>query len=251
MKLRVLLLALILGLVLAGRAGALELRVFAAASLSDSLTEIAQTYAAESGDQITLNFGASSLLARQIEEGAPADLFFSADEAKMDALEKKGRIVPETRRSHLGNALVVVVPSDSQLALNSAQDLAGAAVKRLALAEPKTVPAGIYAKAYLTRLKLWPAIEPKVIPTENVRAALAAVKSGNVDAGIVYKTDVIRSHQIKVAFEIPAEEGPIISYPVALVKDSKQPAAARKFLLYLESPAALKVFQNHGFLVRD
>src|SRR5262245_5451450 len=168
---------------------ATEINVFAAASLTDSLKEIAIAYEKTSGDKVVFNFGASSTLARQIEEGAPADIFFSADEAKMDGLQKKNLIDASTRKSRLGNALVVVVASDSQLQIGSAAALTNAAIKKLALAEPKTVPAGIYAKKWLEDAKLWSAIEPKLIPTENVRAALAAVEAGNVEAGVVYKTD--------------------------------------------------------------
>lgn len=236
---------------LAGRLLAAEINVFAAASLADSLKEIAGTYQKESGDKVTFNLGASSLLARQIEEGAPADLFFSADEAKMDSLEKKGLIVKETRKSRLGNSLAIVVISDSALVINSAQDLIGEKLKRVALAEPKTVPAGIYAKEYLTRQNLWTAVEPKLVPTENVRAALAAVESGNVDAGIVYTTDAAISKKVKVALAIPANEGPKISYPLALLKDSKQPEAAKKFLAYLEGKSAGEVFRNYGFILHD
>ncbi|HTH47893.1 MAG TPA: molybdate ABC transporter substrate-binding protein [Candidatus Limnocylindria bacterium] len=235
--------------VLVVRASAAEITVFAAASLAESLQEIAGVYQQESGDKVTFNFGASSLLARQIEEGAPADLFFSADEAKMDALDGKGLIVKETRKSRLGNTLVIVVASDRPLAISAAQDLADPKVKRLALAEPKSVPAGIYAKEYLTRQKLWTAVEPKVVPTENVRAALAAVESGNVDAGIVYQTDAAISQQVKVAFVVPAAEGPMISYPLALLKESKHPDAAKKFLAYLEAKAAGGIFRRYGFIV--
>lgn len=229
---------------------AASLTIFAAASLTDSLKEIATTYEKQSGDKITLNFGASSLLARQIEEGAPADVFFSADEAKMDGLEKKGLILKETRRSRLSNTLVIVVAADSSLPVQSVEDLASAKVKRLALADPKAVPAGIYARAYLEKRKLWPAIETKVVPVENVRAALAAVESGNVEAGMVYKTDAAISKKVKVAREIPASEGPDISYPVAVTKESRNAEAARKFVQHLDSPEATTVFQKYGFLLR-
>ena len=127
---------------------AAEIQVYAAASLTDVLTEIGEQYQKETGDQLIFNFAASSILARQIEEGAPADIFFSADEAKMDSLQKKQLIVPETRKSLLSNTLVIVVPEDSKLKLSSAKDLVN--VKGyIAIAEPKTVPAGIYAKEYL------------------------------------------------------------------------------------------------------
>jgi molybdate transport system substrate-binding protein len=229
---------------------ATDINVFAAASLTDSLKQIAVAYEKQSGDKIVFNFGASSTLARQIEEGAPADIFFSADEAKMDGLEKNGRIVKETRKSRLSNSLVIVVVTDSPLAIHSATNLAGAEIKRIALADPKAVPAGIYSKTYLEKLKLWPAIEPKVVPTENVRAALAAVESGNVEAGMVYKTDAAISKKVKIAYEVPRADCPDISYPMALVKESKQPDAAGKFLQYLDSPDATKVFEKFGFIIR-
>ncbi len=197
-----------------------ELTVFSAASLSDALKESAGAYERKTGDKIAFNFGASSMLARQIQEGAPADVFFSADESRMDVLEKAGLILKETRRSRLSNSLVIVVTGDSPLQVRSAEDLADARVKRIALADPQAVPAGVYARAYLERAKIWPAVQRKIVPTENVRAALAAVESGNVDAGIVYKTDAAVSAKIRVAYAVKPEEGPEISYPMAVVKES-------------------------------
>jgi molybdate transport system substrate-binding protein len=237
-------------LLLTANLRAAEITVFAAASLTDSLKQIAAAYEKTSGDKIIFNFAASSTLARQIEEGAPADIFFSADEAKMDRLEKKGLILKETRKSRLSNSLVVIVAADSSLQISSAKDLAGDKVKRIALADPKTVPAGIYAKTYLEKMKLWPAIEPKVVPTDNVRAALAAVESGNVEAGMVYTTDAAVSKKVKVAYPVPRADSPDISYPMAVVKESKQPEAAKRFIQYLDSEAAAKVFAKFGFIVR-
>ena len=247
MKKNLLLFSALLLMALSARAA--EITVFAAASLTDALKQIAAAYAQESGDKVIFNFGASSTLARQIEEGAPADIFFSADEAKMDGLAKKGLIALDTRKSRLGNALVVVIPSDSALEIKGAADLTNAAVKKIALADTKAVPAGVYAKAWLEKQQLWPVIEPKVVPTENVRGALAAVESGNVEAGVVYKTDAGISKKVKVAYEVPADDAPKISYPMALTKESKSPDVAKKFLEYLNSPAAGKVFETYGFVV--
>ena len=232
-------------------ARAAEVQCFAAASLSDALNAVAADYRKLTGDKILFNFGASSTLARQIEEGAPADIFFSADEAKMDELQKRGLIAEETRKSRLSNALVVVTPADGTTKISSATDLAGPGVKRIALADPKAVPAGIYAKEYLSSLKLWPAVEPKVIPCDNVRAALAAVESGNADAGIVYKTDASISKKVKIAYEVPLKEGPRISYPLALMKDPRRPEAARKFLDYLNSDSAGHILEKFGFIVLE
>jgi len=242
---------LALALLLAPSLQAAEINVFAAASLTDSLKEIAARYEKQSGDKLVFNLGASSTLARQIEAGAPVDIFFSADEAKMDGLEKKGLIDVATRKSRLGNALVIVVASDSVLKIDSAYALTNAAVQKLALADPQAVPAGVYAKQWLEGLHLWLVIEPKVVPTENVRAALAAVESGNVEAGVVYKTDAGISKKVKVAYEVPAKDAPKISYPIALVKDSKQTAAAKKFLNYLDSKDAGDIFKKFGFVLLD
>ena len=166
-----------------------EVNVYAAASLTDVMKEIASAYEKESGDKILFNFGASSLLARQIIERAPADVFISADEAKMDELAKAGLIATETR--------VIVVPSDSKRVIASPEELVTKSQK-IAVADPRAVPAGIYTKEYLTRLGLWQKLEPKIVPTENVRAALAAVESGNVDAGFVYATDAKISSKLRI-----------------------------------------------------
>lgn len=230
-------------------AAAVELHVSAAASLTDALREISAAYEKKTGTKIVLNLGASNTLARQIQEGAPADLFLSADEAKMDALEKKKLLLAGTRRSVLSNTLVVVVPADSNLKIADLSALASSSIRALALAEPQSVPAGIYAKEYLRKKKLWTRVIDRVVPTENVRAALGAVESGNVDAGIVYRTDAGISKKVKIAYEVARGDGPAISYPFAALAATKQPQAARAFLAYLESPAGLDVFRRYGFLI--
>ncbi len=199
------------------------------------MNEIGPAYEKQSGDKLQFSFGASSMLARQIEEGAPADLFFSADEAKMDGLEKKDLLLPGTRRSLLSNLLVIVVPADASAAPKSAADLAKPEFKKLALAETQTVPAGIYAREYLQKLGLWDAVKEKVVPAENVRAALAAVESGNVEAGIVYKTDSLISKKVKIAVEIPAAEGPKIFWSSAGLISSMVGAFVRKNHAFVHS----------------
>ena len=240
------------GVLLTAAAGhAAGVTVFAAASLTDSLKEIGADYEKQTGQAVVFNFEGSSVLARQIEEGAPADIFFSADETQMDRLAEKGLIDPATRQDRLGNTLVVVVPAGSKLQIHSAADLAGDDVKQIALADPQAVPAGVYAKAWLTKLQLWDAVKPRVVPTENVRAALAAVASGNVDAGVVYKTDAAISKRVKIVFEVPRTQGPDIRYPMAVVKASAEPEAAKKFLDYLDSDKAAAIFRRYGFSIRD
>jgi len=225
---------------------AAEVNVFAAASLQDALKQIALAYEKSSGDKIVFNFAASGTLALQIANGAPADIFFSADESKMDSLAAKSLIVSNSRHDLLGNSLVIVSSTDSA-AIQLPFDLTNNSIKRIALGDAKMVPAGAYAKAYLEKQNLWSAVQPKVIPCENVRAVLAAVESGNVDAGFVYKTDSTISKKVKIAFEIPLADAPAIKYPIALIKDGHSEAAA-KFLEYLQSNAAAAVFQKSGFI---
>ncbi len=232
----------------AGTLRAAELNVFAAASLSDALREIALRYEATTGDRLRFNFASSSLLARQIREGAPADLFFSADELKMDELASAGLIVAETRRVMLSNSLVIIVAAEGGAAVSQPADLKGSSVRRLALGETNTVPAGIYAREYLLSAGLWEAVAPKVVALENVRAALAAVESGNADAGIVYKTDALTSKKVRIAHAVPAGEGPRISYPLAVVRDTRKRDAALRFAAYLASTEAMAVFRGFGFL---
>ena len=227
---------------------AAELNILAAASLSDALKEIARVYEPASGDKLLFNLAASSTLARQIKEGAPADVFFSADEAKMDDLAKAGLIVADSRRSLLSNTLVIVVSTEGGAAIAIPADLTKPTVARIALAEPQTVPAGIYAKEYLQKAGLWKQVIDKIVPTENVRACLAAVESGNVDAGIVYKTDALISKKVKIAYEVAVGEGPKISYPLAVLQESKNAEAARRFATYLDSPEARAIFAKYGFL---
>lgn len=225
-----------------------DVRVFAAASLSDALREIASRYEQRSGDRIVFNFAGSSLLARQIEQGAPADLFLSADDAKMDQLAKRNRIDPATRIAPLSNELVVVVANDATRAIRSASQLA--AVDSIAIGEPSSVPAGIYARQWLEREGIWAQLAPKVVPTANVRGALAAVESGNVDAAIVYRTDARAARRSQIAMRAAGERAPRIVYPFALVSGSGNRSAAIALLRFLNSKPALDIFRKHGFIVR-
>jgi molybdate transport system substrate-binding protein len=229
---------------------AANLRVSAASSLTDALHDIGGIYQQATHDTILFDFGASGTLARQIAEGAPSDVFVSADEAKMDQLQQRGFIIKGSRRSILSNTLVIIVPSDSNLKITKAADLADDAISNIAVAEPQTVPAGIYAKEYLRGLHVWDRIKDKIIPTENVRAALAAVESGNVQTGIVYRTDALISRSVRIAFEVPRADGPKISYPVAIVGDSKQKAAAQRFIDFLQTPPAQEIFRKYGFIIK-
>lgn len=233
-----------------GAAGvsAAEVTVFAAASLSDALKEIAPLYTKAMGDTLRFNFGASGALARQIKEGALADVIFSADELRVDQLEKAGLLLPGTRCTVLANTLVIVVAADGGAPVKTLDDLAKADVKRIAIGEPATVPVGTYTKEYLQKTGHWKKLIDKLVPLDSVRAALAAVESGNAEAGFVYKTDALISKKVKIAIEVPLAEGPKITYPVAVLKDAKQPDAAKALVDFLAGGGAQKVFAKYGFL---
>ncbi len=226
-----------------------EISVFAAASLADALKEISKLHERETGTQVALNLAASNILERQIEEGAPADLFFSADEEKMDLLSKKALIVAGSRKSLLSNRLVIIGQKESPFELHQIQDLNTPQFSRIALADPQGVPAGIYAKSYLESKGLWSALLPHIIPTENVRAAMAAVESGNADAAIVYLSDAKSSTKTRILYDIPAADSPRISYPVAILRESAHLDSAKKFMETLQSPTAQEIFIKHGFIV--
>jgi molybdate transport system substrate-binding protein len=229
---------------------AADLHVFAAASLTDAMKEIGAGFEKQSGVHVSLNFGASSLLARQIEEGASADVFFSADEAKMDQLQKDGLIDQSSRKDLLGNSLVIVASADFSLTISTPADLLKPEIRKIALADPAAVPAGIYAREFLTHEALWEKLKAKVVPTENVRAALAAVEAGNADAAFVYKTDAAISKRVRVVYSAQEKDSPAIRYPMAIVKETKSRAAAEQFIVYLQSAAATAVFERFGFVVQ-
>lgn len=219
--------------------------VSVATSVYDTLGEIAGLYRAATGVTVALNAGGSNTLARQIVEGAKAGLFLSADEVQMDAVERAGRIVPGTRTRLLTNELAIVVPSGST-ELTLARLLEGR-VGRIAMGEPGAVPAGVYGRRWLEHEQAWARVAPKVVPFPTVRAVLAAVEAGRVDAGIVYRTDAASS-SVRVLGHVAKQAHPYldISYPAAVIKGPSE-AAARRFLDYLKGPAARAVFDRRGF----
>ena len=226
----------------AGRAE--EVLVFAAASLTESLQEIGKACEIKHGTAVRFSFGASSDLARQIQAGAPADVFFSADTAKMDALEKAGLVRHADRREFLSNQLVVVVPLSSSLRVTGAKDLAK--LPHLALADPEAVPAGIYARKWLETEGVWTEVKPNVVPTLDVRAALAAVESEAAEAGIAYRTDAAISNKVRVAFVVT--NGPKITYSLAKLASSKS-TTAQTFVDFAAGKEGRAVFEGRGFTV--
>lgn len=226
--------------------------VFAAASLTEVLKEVAEAYAANGHEKPVLSFAASSVLARQIENGAPAGLFISADEQWMDYLADRKLIDPASRVSLLGNKLVLVAPAGAPLQLEFFYGFPLASAlgqSRLAMGDPESVPAGKYGKAALENLGVWNSVAGKVARADSVRTALAFVERGEAAAGIVYATDAKVSKKVSVIGEFPQASYPMISYPLALIADNKTPAA-RDFRAFLLSPAAKAIFTRYGFIVK-
>ena len=225
-----------------------ELNVSAAVSMKDALGEIQQQYQKKNPNvKLVFNLGASGSLQKQIEQGAPADLFISAAPKQMNELQGKGLLQQQTRKNLLENKLVLIVPQNSQLTIKSFEELADPAVKRLAVGEPQVVPAGQYAQQVLKKLNLWEKLEERMVLAKDVRTVLTYVESGNADAGIVYKTDAAVSTKIKIiATAAEGSHQPII-YPAAILANAKQPKEAEAFLQYLLSPEAAKVFEKYGF----
>jgi molybdate transport system substrate-binding protein len=222
-----------------------ELLVFAAASMADAIADVGRDFEAETGHRIRLSLGASRDLARQIKAGAPAAIFVSADAQTVDALVEAKLVRSGDRRSFASNRLVVIVKKSAALTIRTPGDLVR--VTHLAIGDPMLVPAGTYAKQWLDKEGLWTEVEPRVVPSLDVRAALASVETGHAEAGIVYRTEALRSERVQIAYEVPAERAPTISYVAArLVKT--QHAGAERFLDFLTGSEARATFARHGFL---
>ncbi|MBP0464054.1 molybdate ABC transporter substrate-binding protein [Roseomonas sp. PWR1] len=225
--------------------------VFAAASLTDALRALGQAWQARGNPPPRFAFAASSALARQIEQGAPADLFLSADEPWMDYVQQRGLIVQDTRVSAVGNALVLVAPARTAAALTLARGTDLAALLgpsgRLATGDPAHVPVGRYAEAALRWMGQWESIAPRLARAENVRAALLLVERGEAPLGIVYATDAAASRGVAVLGTFPPESHPAVTYPFALTRRAAGDAQARALLAFLAGPEAQPEWQRFGF----
>jgi molybdate transport system substrate-binding protein len=243
---------LLIALLLPLSARAQELTVFAAASLTDALKDVSGKWTEAGHSPLRMSFGSSSTLARQIEQGAPANVFASADEKWMDYLAEKQLIAAGTRKSLLGNDLVLVVAADKpvHVTIGKGFDLAAllGANGRLATGDPAHVPVGIYAEQALKKLGMWDSIAPRLARTEDVRAALLLVERGEAPAGIVYATDAAASKAVMTAGTFPADSHDPVSYPFAVTK-SGDTAEARALLGFLAGPSARAVFVQRGFKV--
>ncbi len=226
------------------------LTISAAASLQDALQEIGKLYNQQKPNiQLTYNFGSSGSLRHQIEQGAPVDVFISAAEQYMDALEKKNLLLNNTRQNLLKNE-VVLITTENNPKITGFSQLESDFVSKIAIGAPDSVPAGKYAKEVLESLKLYKSLETKFVFTKDVRQVLAYVETGNVEAGIVYRTDAQISERVKVIATAPIDSHSPIIYPVAIARDSNNPKKAQDFIQFLLSNQAKNIFTNYGFISR-
>ena len=246
---------LFLGLGLAqAQAAKTDITVFAAASTTNALTEIAGLYEAEGHGRAAFSFASSSTLAKQIENGAPADVFLSANVEWMDYLEEKGLLEAGSRADLLGNRIVFIVPASSSITaitVSPQLDLAALLGKDglLAVGDPAHVPVGAYAKAALEGLNLWAQAENRIAPAKDVRAGMVLVERGESPLGIVYASDAVISDKVRAVGIFPLESHPSIDYPVAAIK-TPDSGAAQKFINFLSSPQAREVWAKYGFEVK-
>jgi len=223
-----------------------ELTILAAASLTDAAEELKDIYVAGHPEvKITYSFASSGTLQKQIEEGAPADLFISAGKSQMDALAEKDLIVAESRRDLLSNELVLITQEGNTLA--GFDELAGSSVKQISIGTPETVPAGKYAKEALESLGLWDQIQSKLVQAKDVRQVLTYVETGNVDAGLVYSSDAMMGQGIRIVAAAPADSHKPIVYPMAVIKDSAHPEETNAFTEFLSGAEAAQIFDRYGF----
>ncbi|OZU87433.1 molybdate ABC transporter substrate-binding protein [Virgibacillus indicus] len=225
-----------------------ELTISAAASLKDAMDEIQNNYVKEHSEvALRINFGGSGSLKQQIYQGAPVDLFLSAAEDKFAELVDEGMIEGKDSADLLGNELVLIVPSESDI--TNFQDLETTEVNTISIGTPETVPAGEYARESLENIGIWENVKPKTVYAKDVRQVLSYVETGNVDAGIVYKTDALISDKVKIAATADPNTYTSITYPIGIIKDSEHYEAASDFYSYLQSDAARQVFEEYGFTV--
>ena len=228
---------------------AVTLTIAAAASLHEVIVELDSLYRVEHPDvAVRATFGASGALRQQIEQGAPVDVFISASERHVDALQRAGRVDPRSRRAFAGNELVLVVPASGGATVRGFRDLASPGVRRVAIGAAASVPAGEYAEQVLRSLGIAEAVAAKAVYAQNVRQVLAYVESGNVDAGIVYATDAASSSRVTVAAAAPPGSHRPIVYPLAVVRATAHPREARALAEFLRGPEAREVLRRHGFL---
>ena len=242
--------ALFTSLIGCGSKDKVTLNVSAASSLTDVIQELDSLYTQQNSNvSVTANFASSGTLQQQIQAGAPCDIFLSAGVTQMDNIQKDNLILVETRKNLLTNKVVLIVPNDSKIEITDFNGLLSKDIKKIAIGDPKSVPAGKYAQQAFDQLGITSQIESKLILCSDVRQVLTYVESGNVDAGIVYSTDALISDKVKVIAEAPAEVNAKIVYPVAVLKDSKHQDDAKNYEDFLFSDQAKVVFEKYGFVM--
>lgn len=225
-----------------------DLTVSAAVSLREAFGELGRLYKTRTGGRVTFNFGSSGALQRQIETGAPVDLYASAGEREMDELERQGLVDPQTRTAFASNRLVLIVPPENESKVEDFQDLARADVRKIAVGNPSTVPAGLYAGEALRKMGLSEKVAAKLILAEDVRQVLDYVARGEVDAGVVYASDaLVREGRVRVVRVAPEDSHTKILYPLAIVADSSRKKTAREFSELVEGPEGRRILLKYGF----
>lgn len=226
-----------------------EIYVLAAASLTDVLTELANNYKQETSTEIIFSFASSGALQAQIEASAPADIFFSAAQKQMNALEEKGLIDSETRKDLLENKVVLIFPKNSNLNIKSFTDITNSNVKKLGLGKPKSVPVGQYSEEILSNLSILDIAKEKAVYGSDVRNVLDWVETAEVDCGIVYATDAKIAKNINIIAEAPEGTHKKVIYPISIIKSSQNKEEAKKFIEYISTDKSKEIFQNYGFTV--
>ncbi|MGW8442792.1 molybdate ABC transporter substrate-binding protein [Paenibacillus sp. S33] len=228
----------------------IELTISAAASLTDALKEIQHSYeSTHTGIKLNFNFGGSGALEKQIEQGAPSDLFLSASTKNMKSLVDQQLIDTKKQKTWLTNELVAVSPADGTMNIASVTDLTKKEVKKVAIGIPESVPAGNYAQEALTKAKLWDTLQSKLVQAKDVRQVLQYVETGNADVGFVYKTDALTSQKAKIAFEVNPKTYSPVEYPIGIVKATKHIQEAEDFYAYLQSQESLNIMDKYGFTI--
>jgi molybdate transport system substrate-binding protein len=228
-----------------------QLTISAAASLKDAMVVIQSRFQEKHPEvKLTFNFGGSGSLQQQISQGAPVDLFFSADVDHFNILVEEGNILREDSMELLGNELVLIVPKEGESSLKSFQDLAKEKISTISLGTPETVPAGKYAKESLEKMHIWEKINSKMVFSKDVRQVLSYVETGNVDAGIVYKTDALISDKVQIVATANPNTHTPINYPMGIVKDTEHYEEVKMFYNYLQSDESMKVFKDYGFIIK-
>lgn len=225
----------------------IEMNISAAVSLTDALEEIKTIYEKDHNVKLTYILGGSGKLAQQIQQGAPVDVFLSANQDWMDMLEKENLLINETRADITGNKIVLITGTDSSISYDSIEDIKASELQQVAIGNPESVPAGQYSEQLLNNLDLWAELKDKIVFAQDVRQVLTYVETGNVDIGFVYESDAISSTSVKILASADSSLHDSIIYPAAVLKDTKHEKEASNFVKFMASEKAQEILERHGF----